>query len=71
MILVVQGLRIGARYAERRPGFIVFGRERIGREDLDGKNWWERRRQTKNALICMTRPVVQNLQYEKIRLQMV
>jgi hypothetical protein len=25
----------------------------------------------KNALICMTRPVVQNLQYEKIRLQMV
>jgi hypothetical protein len=42
MILVVQGLRIVARYAERRPGFIVFGREknweeRIGGKELGGK----------------------------------
>jgi hypothetical protein len=37
MILVVQGLRIGARYAERWPGFIVFGWERIGEKEGDRK----------------------------------
>jgi hypothetical protein len=54
MILVVQGLRIGARYAERWPGFIVF---------WVGKNWGERRRQAKKCLnlydpACRTKPSI-------------